>query len=154
MLQIRKLTDYATVIMSFLALEPKKIFSATLIAKELHLGVPTVSKILKILSQVGLTKAFRGTGGGYQLGRATHEITVLDVIFAIQGRIAMTKCCLEDQNCAIQSLCTIRENWKVINNIIFDTLKQITLHDMTHNMLTHPLALRGIPIKLEEVKHG
>lgn len=154
MLQISKLTDYATVIMSFLAKDPERVFSASLIAKELHLAIPTVSKVLKILAGAELAVSFRGSEGGYQLARPTREITVADVIFAMQGKIALTECCAPKQSCVIHSLCAIRESWKSINNIIFGTLSQITLHDMTNGVVSHPLALRGIPIKIEEVKHG
>lgn len=149
MLKISKLTDYATVIMSYLALDPLAIYSATRIAKEIHLSVPTVSKILKILSEADLVKSFRGTGGGYQLARPTEEITVAEVVFAVEGQVAMTECCASDYTCALQSLCAIKDNWKVINKIILDALARVTLHDMTHSLSGHALALRGIPIKVE-----
>jgi FeS assembly SUF system regulator len=151
MLKISKLTDYATVIMSFLALDPQGIFSATTIAKEIHLGIPTVSKLLKILSEAGLVKSFRGTGGGYQLARPTQEITVADIVSAIEGNLAMTECCATNSHCALDSLCAIKDNWKIINKIILNALGQVTLFDMTRSLNNHALALRGIPIKVEGV---
>lgn len=150
MLKISKLTDYATVIMSYLALEPQRVLSATCIAMEIHLGVPTVSKILKILSEAGLVKSFRGTGGGYQLARSTKDITVAEVVSAIEGKLAMTECCSSNTLCVLDSLCAIKENWQVINKIIMNALEQVTLFDMTRSMRGHPLMLRGIPIKVEE----
>ncbi|MHB1946730.1 MAG: SUF system Fe-S cluster assembly regulator [Gammaproteobacteria bacterium] len=149
MLKISKLTDYATVIMSYLAQDPSGVFSATSIAKEVHLSVPTVSKILKILSEAGLVISFRGTGGGYQLARSTQEITVAEVVSAVEGNLAMTECCANDGLCALDSVCAIKDNWKIINKIILKALGRVTLYDMTRPLAEHPLSLRGIPIKLE-----
>ncbi len=149
MLKISKLTDYATVIMSYLALDPSRVYSATCIAKATHLTVPTVSKLLKILSESGLVRSFRGTGGGYKIAKPTQEITVADVVSAIEGKLAMTECCAENKTCALDSLCGIKENWQIINKIILEALDRVTLYDMTHSLVGHSLALRGIRIKVE-----
>lgn len=152
MLQISKLTDYATVIMSYLALDSKKIVSATTVARDIHLAVPTVSKILKMLTAATLVQSFRGAGGGYQLARSTQKISVAEVVSAIEGQLAMTECCAAKHACAIHSLCAIKDNWKIINNIILNALASVTLHDMTHSLTGHTVALRGIPIKIEKIE--
>lgn len=149
MLKISKLTDYATVIVSYMAKDPKGVFSAACIARQIHLSLPTVSKLLKILSEAELVTSFRGTGGGYQLARSTKDITIADVVSAIEGTLSMTECCSETSTCARDSLCAIKDNWKIINKIILDALGRVTLHDMTSSLVGHPLALRGIPIKVE-----
>jgi FeS assembly SUF system regulator len=136
MLRISKLTDYATVIMSYLALTPKDVVSAAQIAREVHVSLPTVI-------------SFRGTGGGYQLARPTEKITVAEVVMAIEGQLAMTECCLSEKLCAIDSLCSIKENWKVINKIILTALAGLTLHDMMRPLTGHALTLKGIPIKVK-----
>jgi FeS assembly SUF system regulator len=149
MLRISKLTDYATVIMSYLALEPLRVASAAQIAKAIHLSLPTVSKILKILCEAELITSFRGTGGGYQLARPTDAITVAQVVMAIEGKLAMTECCIAENICALDSLCSTKENWKVINKIILTALASLTLKDMMQPLAGHSLALKGIPIKVE-----
>lgn len=149
MLRISKLTDYATVIMSYLASDPSRVLSATSIAKALHLGIPTVSKILKILSEAELVKSFRGIGGGYQLARPTSEITVAEVVSAIEGNLAMTECCAGKNLCALDSLCAIKENWKVINKIILTALSGLTLADMTKPITQKQFKIQEIPIKME-----
>jgi FeS assembly SUF system regulator len=133
MLKISKLTDYATVIMSFLALYPEKIFSAAHIAQEIHLGAPTVSKILKILLEADLVKSFRGTEGGYQLARSAKEISIADVVSAIEGKFAMTECSMGKNICAIDKHCGIKENWQIINKVIFKALSDLTLADMNRH---------------------
>ena len=154
MLRISKLTDYATVIMSYLALAPFDIVSASTIAKAIHLNVPTVSKLLKILLVAGLVKSIRGIGGGYQLARSVNEITLADIISAVEGEFAMTECCALDNTCALDSLCSVKENWRVINKVIMTALSGVTLGDMKNPMHPGSLTLRGIPIKVQEINHG
>jgi FeS assembly SUF system regulator len=152
MLRISKLTDYATVIMSYLAQTPQQVVSAAQIATGIHLRVPTVSKILKILAEAELVTSTRGTGGGYRVARSSSEITVAQVVTAIEGSLAMTECCRGENLCVLDSLCAIKENWKVINNIILTALAGLTLQDMMQPLAGHSLALKGIPIKV--IEHG
>jgi FeS assembly SUF system regulator len=153
MLRISKLTDYATVIMSYLALDPVMIRSVTHIAKATHLSHPTVSKILKILTDTQLVKSFRGTGGGYQLARAVDQITVAEVVSAVEGRLAMTECCSKGGSCMLDSLCAIKEKWQIINNIILTTLSGFTLKQMIRPLDGNPIALKGIPITVQGVSY-
>lgn len=129
-LKISKLADYATVIMSFLARDLSAIFSATVIAQEIHLSPPTVSKILKMLWRANLVKSFRGTEGGYQLAKSPKQITVAEIISAIEGKLAVTECCVGKNLCALDALCGVKENWQIINRAIFNALQGLTLEDM------------------------
>lgn len=149
MLRISKLTDYAIIILSYLALDSARVASAPVIAKENHLAVPTVSKILKILCESKLLKSFRGIGGGYQLARSAKEISLSQVLMALEGKLAMTECCSAVNSCVLDSLCAIKENWQIINKVIFDTLAGVTLHDMIRPLATQKLSLKGIPIITE-----
>ncbi len=146
MLRVSKLTDYATVIMSYLALLPTRVVSATQIAKEVHLAFPTVSKILKILLEAELLISFRGTGGGYQLARSANDITLAHIVSALEGNLAMTECCSTGNLCSIESLCALKDNWKIINNIILTTLSGVTLKSMMQPLAQNNLTLKGIPI--------
>ncbi len=67
MLRISRLTDYATVILASLA--GGSLASAAEIAERTHIGLPTVSKLLKELQHAGLVRSMRGARGGYQLAR-------------------------------------------------------------------------------------
>lgn len=146
MIKVSKLTDYATVIMSYLAREPNRLASATQISKAIDVSAPTVSKILKMLAEAELVTSFRGADGGYQLSRPVDQISVADIISALEGKIAITECCEKNNLCSINVSCAIKSNWKKINSIIYDVLQQITLHDMTHSIRDIKVPIRG--------KHG
>lgn len=134
MLRISKLTDYALLIMSAMAHEPNQVISATALAERLHLTPPTVSKILKMLAEKTLVTSTRGAEGGYRLARPMTAISLIDIITAMEGDIAMTECCTHTANCALESRCLMRENWMKINTLIHAILKNYTLSDLLRPM--------------------
>ncbi|MDA8561847.1 SUF system Fe-S cluster assembly regulator [Gammaproteobacteria bacterium] len=130
MLRISKLTDYSTLILTYLGNIPNfEIVSAANIAKDCHLALPTVSKLLKILADSDLVIAFRGSIGGYKIAKSIENISIGDVILAIEGQMAITECCI-NSNCGLDSLCGVRNGWQKVNQIIIDTLHGIKLVDM------------------------
>ena len=149
MLRISKLTDYAALIMGFLARDPQQVFSASAIAEAVYLPAPTVSKILKMLSAGKLVISQRGTAGGYRLARVAQEITMAELIAAMEGQPAITECCDSTNTCMLDSLCAIKENWQAINKMITAALSKLTLNDMIRPLSGQSLTLRGIPIKVQ-----
>lgn len=154
MLKINKLTDYATLIMSYLAVSKAKIASTAEISRDLGLGQATVSKLLKILCQAELITSFRGSNGGYQLARSSEEISLIDIIAAIEGKMGVTECCTRENLCGIDTLCSLKDNWKVINNIILMALKDLSLKDMLRplpnkKLNVDHLKLRNIPVTVQ-----
>jgi FeS assembly SUF system regulator len=129
MLRISKLADYAILVMSSIA-SHQHLLSAKDIASDTKLAEPTVSKLLKLLARSNLLQSERGAKGGYKLIRPTANITVLQIIEAIDGRIAMTECDKENSYCAIETICTVSKNWQKISGAIRNALKEISLADM------------------------
>jgi len=131
MFRITRLTDYGVLLMTELASAGKNVRNAAALAERAHLPAPTVSKILQVLLREGLLASVRGAGGGYQLTRAASEISVRDIIVALEGPIALTECNLEHSQCEQQEHCATRSNWKVINQAVHHALNGITLADMS-----------------------
>lgn len=131
MLKLGKLADYGTMLMTALAAEPVRLHSAHELAARTHVAAPTVSKLLKLLSRGGLVEALRGSRGGYRLAMDPAKITVADVIAAIDGPIALTECAVHKGDCAIESSCGVRGNWRLINAAIHEALKSVTLAQMS-----------------------
>lgn len=139
MIRIGKLTDYAMLILSEMAKDAETILSAASLAEILHLPLPTVSKILKILCDANMVSSVRGAEGGYHLARPAGQITVAAIIAAMEGEFAMTECCESARTCVIESMCTMRDNWRKINNMVYALLDKLTILDM----LT-PLAIKRL----------
>jgi FeS assembly SUF system regulator len=143
MLRISKLADYGTVIMNLLTREPDRHLSASEIARKVHIGLPTASKILKILVTANLVKSVRGAEGGYRLSRAPEAITVADIITALDGQPALTECNVVTKKCPQDAVCAIRDNWRLINKIVFTALCSLTLADMSKPLENHPLLVNN-----------
>ena len=130
MLRPSKLADYATVIMTGLAREPERLRNAADLATETHLAVPTVSKVLKRLAREGLLVSIRGAHGGYRLSRPPTDITMAQIIAALEGPLGLTDCAAHNGRCGIESLCHVRGNWLRINLAVQRALDGVTLAAM------------------------
>ena len=130
MLRLSKLTDYATVILSFMARDNTQVHAAMEIASVTGIALPTVSKILKLLVNAKLLISTRGAKGGYVLARAPEKISIAAVISALEGPIALTECSISQRGCVQASGCEIRGNWSLINQTIHNALESVTLADM------------------------
>jgi FeS assembly SUF system regulator len=134
MLRISKLADYATVILNCLALNKDCLLSSQEIAKRVHIGWPTVSKILKIAQESGLVVSTRGAIGGYSLSKAPEEITLAQSLMALEGPVALTECSNPGQLCVQDTTCSIKHNWRAINQFFLATLEKVTLADMSQTL--------------------
>jgi len=130
MLRVSKLTDYATVVMTVLAVAPARVHSAQELADAARLELPTVSKLLKQLAHAGLVDSFRGVNGGYKLARAPERITIAAIVEAMEGPIGMTECSAHSGLCGHEPHCGVRVNWQRINQAIAQALASVSLADM------------------------
>ncbi|MHC4940511.1 MAG: SUF system Fe-S cluster assembly regulator [Planctomycetota bacterium] len=133
MLRITRQTDYGIVLMSlFTGKNESAILSARDMSKETNLPLPTVSKILKSLTRGGLLESTRGVKGGYSLAKPSNDISVSDIIEAIEGPIALTDCVDQtNRDCLIEESCPCKSNWLRINMAVKAALETIPLEQMT-----------------------
>jgi FeS assembly SUF system regulator len=123
-----KLTDYAILILAHLARAP-----GTLTAQELagrsRVPLPTVSKLAKELSKAGLVISHRGRNGGYGLARPAEQISVAEIVEALEGPIALTECTLHSDKpgCEIEDTCLARESWDPVSRAIETALRALPL---------------------------
>jgi FeS assembly SUF system regulator len=139
---VSKLADYGTVVMASMAREPARLHSAAEVASRLGLATPTVSKILKTLAKSGLVTSSRGAHGGYRLHGAPSEISIAQIIDAMDGPIGMTECSTMPGICTQEAACSVRANWRSINEIVLDALSRVTLEEMARPVVhTVPLEM-------------
>ncbi|MBA2408276.1 MAG: SUF system Fe-S cluster assembly regulator [Gammaproteobacteria bacterium] len=130
MLRLSKITDYGTVVMTFMAMSPEAVHTAREITDQMHIGQPTVSKILKLLAHAGLLESYRGAAGGYRLARTPAAISVAEIVSALEGPIGITECSSSPGLCQQETMCPIRPNWQMINRAVLATLERISLAEM------------------------
>lgn len=132
MLRLTNLADYGVLLMGEISKNTEVRHSAQELSKSTSMPVPTVSKILNILSKHGLLTSFRGLKGGFILSRPAEDISLADIIAAIDGPIALTHCAEEDpDNCDYQDICTMRPHWVIINETVKAALKNVSLKKVT-----------------------
>lgn len=127
MLRISKLADYGTVVMVYLAKHSPQLCNARAIAMHTHLAVPTVSKLLKRLTAARLLISVRGVSGGYRLQRLATEISVTDIIYALDEDRGLTECSLQPNECSLRGVCHVQGNWQLISQGIASALDSVSL---------------------------
>lgn len=145
MLRISKLADYGTVVMVYLAKRSQQLCNARDIALHTHLTVPTVSKLLKRLAVAGLLNSVRGVAGGYRLQRSAAEISVTEIIYALEEHRGLIECSMQPNDCSLQEFCHIQGNWRLINQAIEAALSSVSLEALAQPTLQ--------PTELEHIQH-
>jgi FeS assembly SUF system regulator len=148
MLKLSRLTDYAVAALVRLS-AAQGVETSPGIAASIGVPEPTVAKVLKALAGQGLVISTRGARGGYRLGRRLAEVSVAEVICAIDGPIALTSC-VEGATgfCDSQPLCPVAGRWDPVNEAIRAALSKISLAEMAAAAL--PPGLR-LPDPMNEV---
>jgi FeS assembly SUF system regulator len=141
MIRLAKLSDYGLVLMTLIAREKGGVVhTARDLAGGSRLPLPTVSKLLKQLLQSGLLVSHRGIKGGYSLAREAAEVSLAEIISAIEGPIALTDCSTDITGlCDLEECCPIKRNQRVISQVVRGALEKVTLSD-----LIQPLQLTAI----------
>ena len=128
-MRLSSMADYAVVTMCAAARHCGMTrVSATELAEETGLPVPTVQKLVSLLSKAGLLRATRGAGGGLQLARPAAAISLADIVEAVEGPIALTACVERGRHdCGLESCCNVRPHWGVVNETLRGALAGVPL---------------------------
>jgi FeS assembly SUF system regulator len=127
-IRLTNLADYAVVVMAAAARDPAARLSAARVAELTGIPAPTVAKLMGTLARGGLLSASRGVAGGFTLARPATEISVVDVVEAVDGPIALTSCSGGDvHDCAMEGHCAVRGHWGPINQAVRGALAAVTL---------------------------
>ncbi|VBB05018.1 transcription regulator rrf2-type conserved site [Lucifera butyrica] len=100
-MQLNQATDYAFRVILFLAAQPAgEVISGQRLAEEQCIPQGFLQKVTRPLVQAGLLQSWRGVEGGFSLARPAQEISLLDVIQAMEGEIAIHRCLAEKSACS------------------------------------------------------
>jgi Rrf2 family protein len=131
MLRLSKKADYALMAMKHLALRGERgSSSAREIAEQYDIPIELLAKVLQRLVRHGLLASHQGTRGGYQLARVPMQISVADVIQAIEGPVAVTACSSEDGTCDQFAKCNVRDPLARVRERILTALGECTIAEL------------------------
>src|SRR5690606_24427205 len=126
-IRLTNLADYAVVLMCEMSHTDDRL-SAQDLSAATSIPAPTVAKILNALGRAELLKSHRGLKGGFALARGADEITVADIIEAIDGPISLTHCAdTGTSDCCFDDICQMRPRWQVINSAVKSALADVKL---------------------------
>ena len=149
MIILSKLADYGVIVATHLATHPDHQENAAAVAAATRLPQATVAKLLKALAHAGLVVATRGAAGGYRLARRATEISVAEVVAAIDGDIGMTQCSVHVDDCERTTYCPTRPHWAAINRAVGEALSAVTLDEMIS-----PYAFLPVAAAAQHPTHG
>jgi Rrf2 family protein len=134
-LRLSKKTDYALMAMKHLALQSGSsggagAASAREIAEHYDIPIELLAKILQRLARRELLTSHQGTRGGYSLARPATDISIADVIQAVDGPLTVTACSVHDQACGQYSKCNVRDPLWRIKDRILTSLATCTLDEI------------------------
>src|SRR5438132_454944 len=146
MIRLSKLTDYGLVLMSYAARNKgRTVHTARELSLESGLPLPTVSKLLKLLLQAGFLVSHRGTNGGYSLAREPEDISVAEIIAALEGPIALTECSTDISGlCDFERGCPIKTNQRIINQVVRAALEKAQAEPKWANIKYAPINYQNI----------
>ncbi len=128
MFRLGRMTEYAVRVLGALSVERQ--FSAKQLSEAVQLELPTVSKILKQLVHAGLVLSTRGAHGGYRLARSPDQVSIAQVITAMEGPLALTECVMGEGQCVQSAVCGLKPNWTRLSRAVEATLQAFTLAEM------------------------
>jgi FeS assembly SUF system regulator len=144
MFRLNKLTDYAVVVMTYIAGCPEPpLHTARELAGSTQLPLATVGKVLRSLLDHRLVISHRGMKGGYALARPAREISMAEIIGAFEGPIGFTECNTTPGCCDLEPSCTVRYNSGIIGKALQHALESIRLSDLTKPMHESGAASNG-----------
>ncbi len=128
MIGISRRADYG--VRAMLCLAEKGSASSREIAKAMHIPVKFLPHIFADLSKAGLVSSSRGSRGGARLAKPAGEITLRNVVEAIEGPVALNQCLLDAKFCCRSAKCPVRKVWAKAQGEMVSVLGKTTLNDM------------------------
>jgi len=129
-MQLNQATDYAFRAVMYLTrfASDNEIVSAQVIAEKEEVPMRFLLKIMRSLIKAGIVKSYRGVDGGYALAKPPEQITLLDVVEALEGPIRINRCLVDPEYCSKHwsQYCSIHQ---VLNGVQTKIITELGSHN-------------------------
>jgi Rrf2 family iron-sulfur cluster assembly transcriptional regulator len=143
-MQITRSGEYALKGLMFLASQPReKLALVSDISKAQKIPETYLAKIFQRLSKAGLLRSTRGLNGGFSLGRPAGEISMKDVIEALEGPIALNRCLVRKGECEEEDHCPLYEVLGEAQERFLEVLDRTTMEDLAKQAVQNGKRGRG-----------
>lgn len=131
MMELTRKGEYAIRGIVYLASRPgDQVCLLSEIAAAVDVPQTFLAKIFQQFSKIGLVRSYRGTGGGFMLGRAAEKISLLEVVEAVEGPIIPNRCVTGEGECNRSSACNVHPVWVMVQSQVRDILAKVTLKEL------------------------
>jgi FeS assembly SUF system regulator len=131
-MRLTHLADYAVVLMTAAARYPAGArLSATELSGDTGVPLPTAQKLMGQLAASGLLSSMRGASGGFVLAKSASDISLADIVEAVEGPIALTMCSdSNNHDCALDKHCRVKPHIGVVGSAIRGALGAVSLTEL------------------------
>lgn len=159
MFALTRKTDYGIIALCHMVHRPETLSTARDMAERYHVPPALLMNVLKDLCHAELVHSTRGVKGGYSLALPADQISLADIIVAVEGPIRFVQCAGEDGNgsapCELFTVCPVSRPVRKVHEKLVDFLGQVTLaqiaQDFDHTERSAPVALGGVAIESEQM---
>jgi Rrf2 family protein len=131
MLRLSREADYSLLAMMYIASRPDGVLAYRRdIASHYTIPKDFLAKVLQKLARGGLIRSYRGMQGGYRLARPAGDITLVDVVEAVEGPLSLVDCQCEPGDCMQEATCTIQSALRDVQQDIRGILSRVSLIDL------------------------
>jgi Rrf2 family iron-sulfur cluster assembly transcriptional regulator len=129
--EITRQADYAVRAMIYLSewSQDKRVSTAAISEAE-DIPLPFLTKVISRLAMAGLVTTSRGMGGGVSLARPATEISLLQIVEAVDGPIVINRCLLRSNACDREPYCAAHDIWANIQDRLVEELGAVTMNDL------------------------
>jgi Rrf2 family protein len=130
-MRLTRAGEYALRAMRFLSSQTgNRWYTIQEIADAEELPSQFLAKVMQHLTQAGLVQSACGKTGGYRLGRPAKQITIGDVLVAMEGPLALNYCILCPEECRFVDDCKMHPIWEEVQDAILAVLRKYTMADV------------------------
>ncbi|MBF9235291.1 RrF2 family transcriptional regulator [Microvirga alba] len=132
-MRLTSFTDFGLRALMRLAGEPERIFTTDEIAREFEISRNHLTKVIRQLAAAGIIATHRGAGGGFRLARSPHDISIGEIVRALEARQALVECFRSDGGaCALTPRCRLRSRLRVAREAFLRELDGTTLAECAY----------------------
>ncbi|AEH44708.1 transcriptional regulator, BadM/Rrf2 family [Thermodesulfatator indicus DSM 15286] len=133
-MRISRATDYGVRLVVYLAENPKRIIPRTEIAREMDIPGEFLAKIAQNLAKAGIIEIKQGRAGGYLLRRDPSELSLLEVVEALEGEICLNVCVGKPEACHLSKNCKVHLVWEAARDGLRKLLKGIPIANLKFSL--------------------
>ncbi len=133
-MRITNSSEYAIRAVVYMAQHPETSFSATVLYEKVDAPQKFLAKILQKMARKKILKSHRGVTGGFEIAKPLEKLTLLDIIEAVDGPIALNKCLLTNYNCKREALCPVHPIWEEAQEKLKETLTKKSIADIVKEL--------------------